>query len=373
MKALIINCFETYGRRASMVERYFNNKNYSTEIVTSDFEHFSKSKVSNIRNNHKLIKTLTYKKNISVRRIISHVLFSYRAYKYVRKCQADLLYVFLPPNVMAYLFTKLKKKTRNIILIYDIIDLWPETFPSKNRKYNCVFNFWRKIRNTNLKNADKIITECNLFKDVLVSQNGLNPNKIHTLFMANSDIDDNSIVASNLSEIKLCYLGSINNVIDLEKVILVIESIKVFKRVSLHIIGDGESRTKLLRMLEEKHIDYIYYGKIYNVEEKRKIMSYCHFGLNIMKSTVCVGLTMKSIDYLRYGLPLINNIKFDTKRFVQSKKIGFNLSNNNVYKQICELTNDDYRKMRAQVFKVYSSKFSETAFTTELNQILDDK
>ena len=43
-----------------------------------------------------------------------------------------------------------------------------------------------------------------------------------------------------------------------------------------------------------------------------------------MKKSVCVGLTMKSIDYFEFGLPIINNIKGDTWNAVEEYGIGIN-------------------------------------------------
>lgn len=45
-----------------------------------------------------------------------------------------------------------------------------------------------------------------------------------------------------------------------------------------------------------------------------------------MKSTVCVGVTMKSIDYFQFGLPIINNIPHDTEKIVREYKCGYNIS-----------------------------------------------
>lgn len=44
-----------------------------------------------------------------------------------------------------------------------------------------------------------------------------------------------------------------------------------------------------------------------------------------MKDNVCVGLTMKSIDYFQHGLPIINNIQEDTTEIVKQYKVGLML------------------------------------------------
>ena len=45
-----------------------------------------------------------------------------------------------------------------------------------------------------------------------------------------------------------------------------------------------------------------------------KIINQCHYALNIMKKDVCVGMTMKSLDYFSFGIPIVNNIEGDIKK-----------------------------------------------------------
>ena len=62
------------------------------------------------------------------------------------------------------------------------------------------------------------------------------------------------------------------------------------------------------------------------IPKKKQIFDKCHFGLNIMKDTVCVGLTAKSIDYFQAGLPILNSIQIDTKDIVNKNLFGFNVT-----------------------------------------------
>lgn len=41
-----------------------------------------------------------------------------------------------------------------------------------------------------------------------------------------------------------------------------------------------------------------------------------------MKPDVCVGLTMKSVDYFRHDLPILNNIPADTAELVDREPGG---------------------------------------------------
>jgi hypothetical protein len=138
------------------------------------------------------------------------------------------------------------------------------------------------------------------------------------------------------------------------------------KKVVLHIIGDGEKREELLQKTRGTGCKVIYHGLVYEPERKQAIFDECHFGLNIMKSTVCVGLTMKSLDYFQAGLPIINNIDGDTADMIDTYHIGFN-GYHALLKNIGKLQENDYLLMRDNVRKLYYEKFTKEAFVKRLD------
>lgn len=71
-----------------------------------------------------------------------------------------------------------------------------------------------------------------------------------------------------------------------------------------------------------------YHGIIYEESMKIQILGLCDLAFNLMKESVQVGLTIKSIDYFSMGIPIINNIKGDTWKLVEENCIGFNYSGN---------------------------------------------
>ena len=68
-----------------------------------------------------------------------------------------------------------------------------------------------------------------------------------------------------------------------------------------------------------------FYGAVFDQMRKIKILGNCDFAFNMMKESVLVGLTIKSIDYFSMGLPIINNIKGDTWEIVRRYGAGVNV------------------------------------------------
>lgn len=322
----IINCFDTYEHRVDLLYHFFKYQGLKVSVYTSDFRHFEKCKRTDRKEDFIFIHAKTYNKNFSIDRLKSHAQFSRDIFKEIENKKYDLLWVLVPPNSFVRAAAKYKKHNKSVKLIFDLIDLWPETMPVNKFKSIPPFIFWRNLRDKYLNAADQIVTECNLYQEKLPSN--IDKKKVHTLYLAREKREFQPHLNLSNDKIALCYLGSINNIIDIATIVDIINEIKIYKPVEIHIIGDGEKRQELINRCNASGAKVFYYGKVYDNQKKQEIFDSCHFGLNIMKDSVFVGLTMKSMDYFEAGLPIINNIQGDTWEYIEKYKIGFNYSKN---------------------------------------------
>jgi hypothetical protein len=344
-------------------------------VLQSNFKHVNKSIRNDIKEGHIFIETKPYQKNISIQRLMSHYAFAKDAFRVVEKIKPELLYVVVPPNSSARFAGKYKLKNKKIKLIFDIIDLWPETMPLGKLKKVPFFASWKSLRDKNIKHADLVITECELYREILAEK--LLDINAETLYWSKKDTHCQIQYIKNIEKINLCYLGSINNIIDIEKIIFAINYLKQRKPVVLHLIGDGENKNKFLKATKGLGIRIVDYGKVYDFEIKQEIFNKCHFGLNIMKDSVCVGLTMKSIDYLRGGLPIINNIKYDTYNFVDRCNLGINIFKGEEIlldnlEKVTLVSLDEINNMKINARKAFEVYFSENTFNKKLTKILNE-
>lgn len=366
-KLAIISCFDIYSTRIKYIENFFSERGYRVKIISSDFDHIKKTKKEIPKSNYELIKTNPYNKNISFYRIFSHCKFSKDAVEAIENYNPDVLWVMIPPNFLAY-FSAKYKKTHGSKLIFDIIDMWPETMPFYNKKIKIFTNLWKKIRDKHIKIADAIVTECDLYKTKLPSTK----NEIITVYMGKGNTQNYSLPDITEDTVQFCYLGSINNIIDIPKIVLLLSDMKKKKKVFLHIIGDGENKNIFKEKLQDKNINYKDYGKIFNEEKKLKIMRKCHFGINIMRETVFVGVTMKSVDYFQVSLPVINTIKGDTEKLVNKYNAGINIDELGVQKSVTKilgLEQLDYIQLRKNTEKLFIDNFSEAAIKKQLSKL----
>lgn len=371
MKAAIINYSESPDGRVELLKEMLERKKFNVNVITSDFSHYTKSRIDNLRKDYVYLHTTSYKRNLSLRRVFSIAFFSKKVHKYLLEHDYDLVWLLLPPNIIFNEVVK-AKKNKGFRLIADIEDLWPESLPIDNLfKKNQIFNYWRNLRNKNLKYSDYVVTECNAYRKYIF--NFINPNYCSTLYLAKEG-EANKIYEMDLdkSKIKIAYLGSINNIIDIDGIVSVINNFSKKYHVEVEIIGDGENRDSLLSALGKiNNTEIHFYGRIFDEKRKSEILRQCNFGINMMNSNVVVGFTMKSLDYLKNGLFLLNNIKFDTWNFVDKNKIGLNIREN--IDLDYKIINKSFSiKERNKIIDFYNHNFSEKVFMDRASKIVDN-
>lgn len=360
MKILIVNCFDTYENRVDLLYDYFLQKGEVT-VITSDFAHREK-RVREQNKPYTYLKAKPYYKNLSVKRILSHMDFAKQVGKLVEKSNYDLVWTVVPANSLMKQVIKAKKGNAETKFVFDFMDMWPETMPVM--KLPLVFKPWANLRDNYLKYADLVVTECELFQEKLLSY--VKKSDMHTLYLARKNEKRELSVATDEKILRFCYLGSINNIIDIPEISRVINLFSGEKE--LHIIGDGEKRQEFITYVENTGVKVIYHGTIYDDKEKQDIISKCNFGINMMKDSVFVGVTMKSIDYWQYGIPTINNIKGDTWNLTEKYHIGINVD-----KETTKIDEAVVEKSRDYMYRKQIVHTFEKLFTVEVfNQKLDE-
>lgn len=374
-KVLIVSCFidKIENARPYLAYKFFRN-NYNTKVVYSEFSHTFKKYIKYEDENFIPVKTLGYKRNISFSRILSHIIFALKIKGIIKKEKPDLIYVTIPPNTAAYSVIKIADKNKKTKVIIDIVDIWPETLPIPivfKRYFNFFVGwFWKYLRNYALKRADYIVCQSNYFKQKLA----LKGNNIQVIHLAKiiKYREKTTVDAVSGKVIKLAYLGSMNTITDFDT-LLKISKTSGLSNIEIILIGDGERKDWLLSTLKENNIKHTYFGKIFEEEKKKEILSKCDFGFNGYKSNTEVALSYKSIDYLSYGLPLINSAKNDTWDCVEKYKIGFNYNKNTVdrlIENLKALDSKELKRMKKNAYQCFLENFTWDKYKTQVSDLL---
>lgn len=368
MKVVIINAFDTLNERMEIVHRYFDMRKEEVKIFISNFSHRHKSYVKS--SPYTLIEVPPYQKNLSRQRIQSHLHFSKKVIQQLEQQEEpDCIYAIIPPNSLVKQLTQYKKKHPQVKIIVDIQDLWPESmpFPKASKPF---LSPWRNLRDHALSNMDYVILECNLYHRFL----NLNNHPWKTIYLAKKqELLPLSEFPKTDSTIKLAYLGSLNHIVDIPRIKDIVQQLSLHKSVEIHVIASGEKKDFFMQEMKEAHATVIDHGLIFDTKQKQAIFDSCHLGINILKETVCVGLTMKSLDYFYHGLPLLNSIPDDTKQLVDQYQAGVNVSQD-VQKtcqsilEYCEQVPYEAQKKRAQL--CFQEQFSTAIFNLKMDEVL---
>lgn len=366
-RALIISCFDTwYFNRIEPLYELMEDSGYKIRILVSDYHHIKKQYVANKNKSCTYVHVPGYGKNLSFTRIISHLVFGASVNKYLNSYKPDLIYLLVPPNNTATYCALYKKHNPACIYIVDVLDMWPESMPLKMLKHTPPAWIWAAMRDGSLRVADHIFTECGLYNRKLEKVLDLSKTSTLYLYKQQSEEEKNlvkQVIAGREGQlngtrnknISFAYLGSINNIVDIEGICSVLASFKgQGLGILVEVIGDGESREEFIRELKKTGARVNYHGAVYDEKEKIKILAPCDFAFNMMKETSQVGLTIKSMDYISYGLPLINNIKGDTWGLVEKYGIGINIGKNSQTKTVLI----DHKR----VLDIYRKKFTRDVF-----------
>lgn len=379
-KAAIVTCFfGWYKQRLYYLYKRLKENDYDIKCYTSDYQHIEKKRLEMSDDRVTYIHVPEYKKNISIQRIRSHFTFAKKCQTYLKREELDLLYVVAPPNMVANIAANYKRNHPNTKLVVDIIDLWPESFPSAFINKTPLFSIWKNMRDKALEVADRIVIECDFYRDNIESKylDKCSTLRLHKDYLFLNIEDIRNEIQSSKDDFKskgitLCYLGSINNIVDLNSISEVLLALRDNEYlIDFHFIGKGSAKQKLLDIVQEAGGTIHDHGAIFDEEKKREIMKKCDFGINIMKSSVKVGLTIKSIDYLSSALPLLNNIKGDTWSFVDQYHVGINYKGD-PSKFIQEIEKCGLHEMKSNALTCYQNLFSTESFEKTFDDIIDE-
>lgn len=359
MKCVCISCFDYYATRMKNIISFFEQKGYDVTYIITDFQHFSKEKYGVDYENTVQINVPAYKKNMSLKRLYSHVVFSRKVYKLIYKIKPEFIYCMIPPNSLVRQIAKYKKQFLNTKVVYDCYDMWPESFPYG--KYKKIISiplfFWQRLRDKNLWSGNLLLTVSNAQKEMFLKTKQSIPIKVMQPMISESELPKYSF---NTDKLTFCYLGNINHITDINLGVRLLSELNKRKPVILHIIGGGQNLDEFSSKLEMNGITVVKHGVVFDENEKRKIFEKCIFGLNIPKAEIRSSMSLKSIEYMHMGLPYINSGEGDNFHIIDRMKIGFNIQADNldeVVKEVIETDTEDLNKMSKKCISYYRDNF----------------
>ena len=374
IRTAILCISDVYLSRGLQLQAFYEARGEEVVILTPDFSHRHKAPIAPCAKKRgvEYLHHRPYQKNLSWQRLLGHAEFSRDTRKYLEDWKPDRIHALVPANTIAREMDKYKKEHPEVLLYFDLIDLWPESLPVKGFEKTPPAWIWKHLRNAHLAAANKVFAECGLFANRIEQQTGIRPEILYWTIPDDKTDSKLNLPADRLS---LCYLGSVNNIIDLEGMKSFLSLLAKEIPVDLHVIANGEKKAEMVEMLSSI-VHVIDHGLVYDPQAKQDIFDACHFGLNLMKSEVVIGLSMKSLDYLKGGLPIVNSLQGDLHDWIATSKCGINIDHGDLElaaRQVLESLKEENLQMRANAHRLYTQTLSIDAFESHLNQILTSR
>lgn len=320
------------------------NKGHTVELITSDFEHHKKN-YRNPKDTEQfsfevtLIHEMKYQKNVSIKRLFSHFIFSINLIKYLKsKKDYEVVYCSMPPLMSTYIAQRYSKK-RNINFYIDIQDLWPEAFTiALKNSFISKMVLWplKKLANTIYKNSQGVIavSETYMKRASSIAKKDIKAIKVFLgTDLSNFDkylLKDNSFNIGSFFEI--VYLGNLGYSYDLESVIKAINQLnmKGYKDIRFVVIGDGPYKSTFEDLSRDLNINAVFTGKL-DYNQLVPLIKKCDLAVNPIKKGAA-SIVNKVGDYASAGLAVINTQdSLEYRNMIDKYKIGLNCKNGDYY------------------------------------------
>lgn len=391
--------------RAGKLADYLTKvKNIKVEFFSSTFNHaektnrFQKDKIIKLNNNLNLhlLYTLEYKKNISVKRLISNFLLGIKLAKYAKKIneKVDLIIVAYPPieTSLALLLYGIKK---NVPVVIDVRDLWPEVFLTRyNRFLKMLLSIFLIPYHVMAKyiffHATSLISisknMLNWSQDYSARLKKKNDTYIHFSYKDTFElkIDENEKIFK-LKKIldgkfNISLIGNISRTLEFENILKNADQLKKYNHIQFVICGIGDFLDDA-KKLAKKHENIIFTNWL-NQNEIRYVLKNSKIGLIPYKNDINLssGIPNKFSEYLSFGVPVLTCLSGAIAEIIKKEKIGIYYDIGNEYdltQKILQIYGDNqkHRDFIENARNLFLSKFeheeNHKKFFNHLKNIYD--
>lgn len=357
----------------------------NTVLITSDFNHEKKRyKTKSEMENSICLHVPSYMKNLSLKRIYSHIIFAYHLKKFLDSLQQIPLTIYcaMPTSTAAYVCGKYCKKHK-VRFVVDVIDLWsdsllPIVVGIKGQLLKYFIYPWKYITVQAYKMADVILGESKQYADEAALYN--NKASIYPLYLGvdRNEVNKlitNSTLALNRSndEIWIGYAGSLGTSYDFETLVKGVASLNGKYQYKLFFIGDGVCRAKVENLINQYSVNaeitgFLKYGDLL------KYLSYCDIAVNIFRDKTKVVHSYKFNDYVATNCFILNSLLGETADMVDRYKVGLNFDfKDNTFDKVllqCLEFWDDYREWKLNNERLVDELLDKEAIYSQIETIL---
>jgi len=295
------------------------------EAMTADFNHTTKAAKQNEQvppiDRIIYLKTPHYSRNVSLGRLWSHLVFSYRAAKLLRKDwnRYDIVYVTLPMNIIAWYVLRNSSARFKIV---DVMDIWPDALPFRpSVRYILapLLAAWKWFFKASVRKAGLILAVSDEIRNSAQIYAGRNT-QLKRLYIGHAPL---VAPVGKQPTITIAYVGNLGWLYDFETLLDALSEKYYKDKVQVFVVGKGDRQNWLIRELERRSIRYHFFGVVFDMDRLAEILCSCHIGFNGYCNTTA-AFSYKANTYFAAALPILNSMEGDLQRLVAERGLGLN-------------------------------------------------
>jgi glycosyltransferase involved in cell wall biosynthesis len=271
---------------------------------------------------------------------------------------------------MSYVATKFAK-INGVPVVIDVRDLWPDIFINPVIGKRILFPLYRQKRYI-FNNANRVIG---------VSPNYVKwaqPNSSHNLnTLPLSQYGPTPKVAevlNNTNFLRLVFVGTLGVTYDLILISMISELLTENNIIhQIAVCGEGPRKEELIDSISG-NTNVIFRGWLQK-EELDMELRRSHIGLMLYKEESPQGWPNKLIEYMSYGLPIINSLTGESWGLVDENKIGVNINRDDLEPIIDWIKSDilsNYQLASERTLEVFIKNFDESSIFSNLLRIIEN-
>ena len=314
-----------------------------------------------------------------IRNYVSFVIEANKKLKELQNKDFDLIYVFeVSPITVALPAIKLKKK-KNIPVIINIQDLWPENIVAVTGMTNpIIIGLVNKMVNYIYRHCDLILTASPSFVSKIKDRIKDKDKVRYWPQYSTVNKTDEEVSIYDKDYFNIVFTGNIG---EAQGIDLAIEAAKILKdkKICWHFVGEGRSKEKLEKQVNEYGInDRVKFHGFHPEKEIPKYLKDADAALLILKPNPVFEMTIpaKLQTYLACGVLILGCVSGEGKRIIEESKAGIvseDISVDGLVKvcnQFIELPNDLLNEYKERSYCYGKSNFNKNKLISDLEKYM---
>jgi glycosyltransferase involved in cell wall biosynthesis len=323
--------------------------------ITSDFHHWSHQRRSHEavpeqdRNHVRLVPTLPYIGNLSLRRLVSHSLLSFRMWRELTLLRPKPDVVLCAGCVEVMYLAALWGRRHGIRVIVDVLDLWPDLFvlalPAPMRRLGrLLFAPWFYLSQRTYVYASHVTSVSKAYTAWAMRRGKREDweNSSHYYLGCGKDtpLDPPS---KSREKLRCLFAGQFGFSYDLETVIEVARRLWSQGRTDIEFVLAGDGYKKQDLVLAARGVGTVTFPGWLQPPALADIATHCHVALNCYTSIATQSVPSKMFDYMQFGLYILNSLPGEAQELLERYQIGGSYraeDSGQLYAQLVQLAGD---------------------------------